>query len=85
MIPFSVCTDLDVDEGSDSGGEGIRGQLPWQNELARKRMEQEAHFLAELRARNGGPTNFNDQASLLTLLNISIFPLIPYGSMKQNE
>ncbi|XP_034242870.1 dystrobrevin beta isoform X2 [Thrips palmi] len=51
----------DVDDGSDSGGEGNRGQLPWQNELARKRMEQEAHFLAELRARNGGPTNYNDQ------------------------
>lgn len=51
----------DVEDGSDSGGEGGRGQLPWQNELARKRMEQEAHFLAELRARNGGPTNYNDQ------------------------
>lgn len=53
--------DQDIDDGSDSGGERSRSQLPWQKELARKRLEQEAHFLAELRARNGGPSNYSDQ------------------------
>lgn len=55
--------DQDVEDGSDSGGEAGRGHLAWQTELARKRMEQEAHFLAELRARNGGPTNYSDQVT----------------------
>lgn len=69
----------DVDDANDSGGEGSRGQLPWQNELARKRMEQEANFLAELRARNGGPTNYNDQASLLALyISIRIMNLLAH-------
>ncbi|KAK3930310.1 Dystrobrevin alpha [Frankliniella fusca] len=53
--------DRDVEGGSDSEGEGSRGRLPWQKDFTRQRMDQEAHFLAELKARNGGPTNYNDQ------------------------
>lgn len=75
---------LDRDEdGSDSGGEGSRGRLPWQNELVRQRMEQEAHFLAELKARNGGPTNYNDQEIFDYMQDEH--DLVPYDYDRENS